>query len=702
MCYFYILGGKRFMKKGIEKNNISFHLGVRGKILLGIIAPLIVILVCIGVFLEREIISVVSQMKQHNISVQTDLAATESQAYFEPFFSASRVVKNLDSVQTLLRQVEESNGSLRFEQSDVFPTVMADLKKVYQEQGSDVLAVWVVGIKNSQLMQSNDYVSDASYVLSERPWYQLLLKMGGKEVLSGVYEDAGSGELVVSAAVPVYDDAQQMIGIVGMDIMLNRLSQSMQSIQIGDTGHIIVYDIEKNIIYHPDSSYILKNIEDVNYASDSAIKTSILNNQSIDILHYQENNNSYYGSSVYLEDIGWSIVGSMSEQEYGQEIQKTIMAFIIGFGICAILLIIVCIIMANSIVRPIKKLNQVSRDLADGNLDTEVHVTSKDEIGQLAESISAIVVRLKTYILYIDEISAVLDGLGHGNLVFELKQDYLGEFNRLKIALNEIQKSLSHTMFQITDSADQVASSSGQIATASQSLAQGAVEQASTVEQLAATIQDLSQHSMSESENAVQTSKEVKEIGAELEESNQYMKDMLKAMNNITTQSNEIGKIIKTVEDIAFQTNILALNAAVEAARAGAAGKGFAVVADEVRNLASKSGEAAKNTTILISASIDAINEGVEIANKTAVSLETVAVKANQVANIIDNIATSYHNQAMSMEQISSGINEISSVIQTNSATAQQSAASSEELSGQANVMKSLVEQFQLDERFHD
>ncbi len=690
------------MKKGMEKSNISFRLGVKGKILLGIIAPLIVILVFIGVFLERETISIVSQLKQQNISVQTDLAATESEAYFEPYFSNARIIKNLDSVQTLLRQVEQSNGSLRFEDSDIFPTVMADLKKVYQEQGSDVMAVWVVGVKNSQLMQSNDYVSDSSYVLSERPWYQLLQERGGIETLSGAYEDAGSGQLIVSAAVPVYDDTQQMIGIVGMDIMLDSLTQSIGTIQIGNTGHIIVYDADKNIVYHPNSSYILKNIEDINYSSDSTIKSTILNNASVDIIAYEEDNVPYYGSVVYLEDIDWSILGSMSEQEYVQEVKKTTTVLVIGFGICALLLIVVCIILANSIVRPIKKLNKVSRNLADGNLDTEVMVTSKDEIGQLAESISAIVARLKTYVLYIDEISAVLGGLGRGNLIFELKQEYQGEFNRLKVALNEIQKSLSSTMFQITDSADQVASSSGQIAIASQSLAQGAVEQASTVEELAATIQDLSQNSVKESENAVQTSKEVEKIGLELQESNQYMKDMLKAMDNITTQSNEIGKIIKTVEDIAFQTNILALNAAVEAARAGAAGKGFAVVADEVRNLASKSGEAAKNTTILISSSIDAINEGVEIANKTALSLEKVAEKAIQVADVIDHIATSYHDQAISMEQISNGINEISSVTQTNSATAQESAASSEELSGQANVMKSLVGQFQLDDKFHN
>lgn len=690
------------MKKGMEKSNISFRLGVKGKILLGIIAPLIVILVFIGVFLERETISIVSQLKQQNISVQTDLAATESEAYFEPYFSNARIIKNLDSVQTLLRQVEQSNGSLRFEDSDIFPTVMADLKKVYQEQGSDVMAVWVVGVKNSQLMQSNDYVSDSSYVLSERPWYQLLQERGGIETLSGAYEDAGSGQLIVSAAVPVYDDTQQMIGIVGVDIMLDSLTQSIGTIQIGNTGHIIVYDADKNIVYHPNSSYILKNIEDINYSSDSTIKSTILNNASVDIIAYEEDNVPYYGSVVYLEDIDWSILGSMSEQEYVQEVKKTTTVLVIGFGICALLLIVVCIILANSIVRPIKKLNGVSRNLADGNLDTEVMVTSKDEIGQLAESISAIVARLKTYVLYIDEISAVLGGLGRGNLIFELKQEYQGEFNRLKVALNEIQKSLSSTMFQITDSADQVASSSGQIAIASQSLAQGAVEQASTVEELAATIQDLSQNSVKESENAVQTSKEVEKIGLELQESNQYMKDMLKAMDNITTQSNEIGKIIKTVEDIAFQTNILALNAAVEAARAGAAGKGFAVVADEVRNLASKSGEAAKNTTILISSSIDAINEGVEIANKTALSLEKVAEKAIQVADVIDHIATSYHDQAISMEQISNGINEISSVTQTNSATAQESAASSEELSGQANVMKSLVGQFQLDDKFHN
>ncbi|MEG1894902.1 MAG: methyl-accepting chemotaxis protein, partial [Oscillospiraceae bacterium] len=197
-------------------------------------------------------------------------------------------------------------------------------------------------------------------------------------------------------------------------------------------------------------------------------------------------------------------------------------------------------------------------------------------------------------------------------------------------------------------------------------------------------------------ENAHLASQKSAEAGAEVMVSNQKMEQLVVAMEKISQSSVDIGKVIKVIEDIAFQTNILALNAAVEAARAGTAGKGFAVVADEVRNLASKSAEAAKGTTALIEGSVEAVKNGTRLVDDTAKSLGTVAQSAKDVGELIDRIAAASNDQASAATQVTQGVEQISSVVQTNSATAEESAAASEELSGQATMLRQLVEKFKL------
>ena len=238
---------------------------------------------------------------------------------------------------------------------------------------------------------------------------------------------------------------------------------------------------------------------------------------------------------------------------------------------------------------------------------------------------------------------------------------------------------------------------SDQVSSGAQALSQGATEQASSVEELAASINEISNNINQTAQQAQDASDKSMQVGEKAGESNNRMHDMLQAMADINASSGEIGKIIKTIEDIAFQTNILALNAAVEAARAGAAGKGFAVVADEVRNLASKSAEASKNTAVLIENSLQAVENGKRIADETAQSLEVVISDIQEASSLMGSIAKAATDQAESISQITLGIDQISSVVQTNSATAEESAAASEELSGQAQILNELVRKFRLD-----
>ncbi len=368
----------------------------------------------------------------------------------------------------------------------------------------------------------------------------------------------------------------------------------------------------------------------------------------------------------------------------------------ISIAVITIFIVLVSMVIIRMIVNPVHELDVVSRKIADGDLNSEITYKSKDELGVLSQNFNKTVMRLKDYVNYINEISSVLDQVANGDLVIKLTYDYAGDFAKIKKALEHISDSLNDTMTHINEASEQVASGSDQVASGAQALSQGATEQASSVQELAATINEISTNVNKNAEHAKNASDQASATATELELGKQQMASMMEAMTQIDRCSSEISKIIKTIEDIAFQTNILALNAAVEAARAGAAGKGFAVVADEVRNLAGKSADASKNTASLIEATLKAVRDGTTIADETAASFDKIIEMSEQSASIVHEISKASQEQASAVAQVTVGIDQISSVVQTNSATAEESAAASQELSGQAQVLKGLVSKFKL------
>ncbi len=330
----------------------------------------------------------------------------------------------------------------------------------------------------------------------------------------------------------------------------------------------------------------------------------------------------------------------------------------------------------------------------DGDLRSPVQSsTNKDEIGDLSRITADMVAGISALI---DDQARVMGAMSDGDFTQSLSVKYAGDFAGLRDSIVNIQNSLNSILVKINQSSDQVSTGANQVSNGAQALAQGATEQASTVQELADTLGATSKGINENAGSASEASEKVQAVGAEMYESNDKMKSMMQAMTQISDSSNEIGKIIKTIEDIAFQTNILALNAAVEAARAGAAGQGFAVVADEVRNLASKSAEASKNTASLIETSIAAVENGSRIADETAKTLLMAVEGTKEVVERINAISKGMSTQAGAIAQLTQGVDQISAVVQTNSATAEESAAASEELSGQAQMMRELVERFKL------
>ncbi|MFG6367972.1 MAG: MCP four helix bundle domain-containing protein [Lachnospiraceae bacterium] len=360
---------------------------------------------------------------------------------------------------------------------------------------------------------------------------------------------------------------------------------------------------------------------------------------------------------------------------------------------------ILSISIIRGITHPIAEIENAVKGMAKGNMSSEIIYKSRDELGVLAENLRFV---LKTLSAYISHICSRMDSLSTGDLTVRMDMDYLGEFESIKHSGNKIIKALNDTFGQIHIAAEQVSSSSEQVSNGAQALSQGSTEQASSVERLVVTLNDLSEQVTQTAGKSRDVNNLILETVREVNDSNTKMEAMMSAMTKINNCSSEIEKIIKTIEDIAFQTNILALNAAVEAARAGEAGKGFAVVADEVRSLASKSAEAAKDTNILISNSLTAVTEGNKIAEDTQKSLMTVVTSAQQIESNMVQITEASDMQAEELRQVTLGIDQISSVIQTNSATAQESAAASEELFNQSKLLKRLVNQFRTGGDFRD
>lgn len=360
--------------------------------------------------------------------------------------------------------------------------------------------------------------------------------------------------------------------------------------------------------------------------------------------------------------------------------------------------ILIALIIHKKLLSPIQELEQNMRDFSKGNLRTKITFQANNELGSLSESIQQ---SMKMIVLYIDEIANATSEMVKGNFDISFPQPFIGDFKAIEDAITSLTAELSGTLKQISTAADQVSTGSDQVSSGAQALAQGATEQASSVEELFASINDITEQVSQNAKTAMEANSMANTSASATEHSNVQMQSLMEAMKDINAKTSQISKIIKTIEDIAFQTNILALNAAVEAARAGTSGKGFAVVANEVRNLAGKSAEAAKDTATLIEATITAINTGVALTDKTAHNMLDVVEGSKSTSQLIEKITQACNAQATALTQVSLGIEQISYVVQTNSATSEESAAASEELSSQAILMKRLIGKFQLKEHTH-
>ena len=536
------------------------------------------------------------------------------------------------------------------------------------------------------------------YSMYSQKDYYLKAKENKGLNLTNAYEDeSADGGWVVSVIEPIiYKDEFKGIVIVDMDMtsfeIIEQKDERFQSLYSN------VFDTNGHIMFSMNEEAKGKQLSDILPADSMEKLQSYLDQGEPFNTHIQNENGNlvqFNARPLKIEGVTWWVAIEVSEKEYTKAISNMIMLAIPLSVLGIALLVGFSYFFIKKSLNPLKKIADVGESVAEGDFSKEINYPYQDEIGQIAKSMEKVVERIRSII---QDLAGKLEQIAKGNFSFEFwnTQLYNGEYEPLLTSLYDILDDLNVTMGEIQNSSHMVNSSAMQVSGSAQTLSQGATEQASSIEELSATMNDISVKIKETAEMSQHASGLSKETGSAVGTSNQKMNEMSRAMQDITEKSQEISKIIKTIDDIAFQTNILSLNAAIEAARAGAAGKGFAVVADEVGNLAQKSAKAAQNTSSLIEETIEAVNKGARITEETAESLSVVSQKTEKINGIITSISSASEEEAEGIKQLTTGLDQISSVVQSNTATAEESAAASQELSGQADRLNELLEKFQL------
>ncbi len=648
-------------------------IGVTGKLVFATVASAILALAVLLGVVYFKMSDALSEKSEDLLQTITERTIQETRAWMNDTLTMLKVQRD----------------TIEYEDMDI--PAMQDYIKHTVNQNDAYPAGLYVALTDGSLYHAS-FVPGPDFDALSKSWYQDGIA-SSDFILGDVYFDEDSQSNVVGASGQLKGGDGSVRGVAAADVYLDSISQIVSGIQIEDTGSIFLVDTRTDtIIGHKDSDITGKKLSDLDgetymYASQQITTGKV----GLSL------NKGNYIQIAAVPGSDWMAVAYVSQGEVLAELHQLTITMLVMAILAVVALTLLIIIQVRRIIgRPVAELSQAATNIADGALDQTIHYRSSDELGVLADDFNKVTVRLRDYVTYINEIAKTLREIAGGNLAFTLEQEYDGEFSKIKDSLDEISLQLNGVMGQLHAASLDVAAGAKQISNGAIELSQGSTEQASEVEALAKHINSVSESVGQIAKGAQQANHIAQEVKGGLMESSEKMQNMTEIIQKISHRSNEINRIVKTIEDIAFQTNILALNAAVEAARAGEAGKGFAVVADEVRMLAGKSSSAAKETTMLLSQTVESMEEGTRAAQDTSESMLAVVARADEMSRLIDSIAAYTQEQSANTREITQGVAQISTVVQTNVATAESSAGASEELSGQATLLKEMVARFRL------
>ena len=660
------------------------------KILLFVGGPVIISYFLVGLLILNVVRTSTVELSTRNLSAQAQVAALELASFLQKY---ENIVQQLADDAFIQDAIAKSTKAKHLDAQDSFALIMDTMKTLHGDD-PNILGIFIADIDAEQMVNS-DGTNNKEYLPRTRPWFAEMEAQGGL-TLTEPYPDITTGKQVTSVVAPVYaKGSKEIIGAIGLDLVLDTLSETVASYKLGETGYYIVATRAGQLISHPDKAAVDTNVAEADMSQN--LRNAILS-QSAGNIAFTLQGTAAHGCIAPIGTTGWTVTTGLSEKEFFQQYDSVMLALLEVFGLAVVLVFLIIIFTLKRISAPLKKLTHTAQQIADGRMDIEVAIKSADETGQMAEAMSRTLAQLNRYESYIQEISQVLGTMAQGDMRIHLKQDYQGKFSSIKEALLNISSSLNHTLSLINQTADQVSIGADQVSQAAQALSSGTSQQAGTVQELNASITSVAERAEENVRNVRKALAYVQETSVGLQVGNEHMQSLHAAMGEISRASEQISNITKTIEDIAFQTNILALNAAIEAARAGDAGKGFAVVADEVRTLAVKSADAAKQTAALILHAAQTVAKGQELSTKTSELLETVAQKSSLVDQAVREIDEASAEQAEAIDQINQGLSQVSMAVQINAATAEESSAASEQLAAQAYTLRQEAGKFRLSE----
>lgn len=600
------------------------------------------------------------------------------------YMMISEVLASNSYVSNLIEKSSKEEPMHSFEESSI---LAADMLALVHAHPDVILNIGIVSIaQDGYFLHTGTWSSD-DFVFSTRPYYSCVTER--KTVMTSPYQDVETGAMVLAAASPVFGSGGTVVGALVVDIGIDFVFDVVMDRQFDETGYSFVVDDNNSILACHDRSLVGQPFSALNVSGSDI--TGELANPTGALTEFTMGGVKMIGSVGSVIGGTWKMVTYQTEDEFTESSDWLLRVLVSMLMVNTVLTLLISAVTLRTSLKPIEYLKEAMSQLASGNTHYEFDYYSEDEIGNLADDLRFTMKNLGSYI---DEISKMLHSCSKGDFTLKSKVEFLGDFSNIQTSISDFTVLISEALNGMKETIEQVNAGSDYVASGSEELAKGSLIQSHSVGSLNSHIVDMADKVSKNVDGVKYVNKCTHEAADKLLHNNKQMEDVVKSMEEITMSSSGIEKIVKTIEDVAFQTNILALNAAVEAARAGTAGKGFAVVADEVRSLSLRTSEAVHETSTLIEKTVQAVEIGCQLVENTSEGLIEVSEFVSGFTGSLDEITASSEDQARGIQVITEEIKSIDDVMQSNSSISQESAATAQELSNQAALMHETISQF--------